>query len=115
MTSPDLERGEPPSGDLLGTTGVPGLVRLTVTTAWRALAQAAGTALQTSSAMLTRTLQGDPPLLILHDLAGEIRGNLAAALGGYDDTGPAPTPRRETGTLDDLKARGAALLDRSAD
>ena len=117
MTSPDThstdEHGD--EAGLLGATGVPGLVRLTVTTAWRALAWTAGTALQTGSSMLTRTLQGDPPLLILHDLAGEIRDNLAAALGGYDGTGPAPPPRREAGALDDLRVRGAALLDRSAD
>jgi Abortive infection alpha len=101
---------------------VPGLLRLTLTTAWRAVAWTTGTVLQTSTGMIDRALSGDPPVVIVRDTLEEVRGALIAALGGHD-TGygarPGPPHRqvRANGvaTLAELRARGAALLERSAD
>ncbi|HEX4061135.1 MAG TPA: Abi-alpha family protein [Streptosporangiaceae bacterium] len=98
---------------------VPGLIRISLTTAWRALAWTTGTALTTCSQMLTRTLNGEPPVVIVRDTVEEIRGALVGALGGYQ---AAPVPayrvhRAANGapTLAELRELGAALLERSAD
>jgi hypothetical protein len=101
---------------------LPGLIRLTLTTAWRVMALTTGTALNTGTVILTRALQGDPPVLIARDIAEEIRGTVVTALGGYDPaaaTRPA-LPRRiirvdRPATPAELAARGAALLEQSAD
>jgi hypothetical protein len=109
---------------------LPGLARLTITTAWRALAWTVGTALQTGSGVLTRAMSGDPPVVIVRDVAEEIRGALVTVLGGYQ-AGPAPRyrsyqpyqpyqpngyrPGHGAPTLAELREQGAALLARSAD
>jgi hypothetical protein len=113
---------------------VPGLVRLTLTTAWRALAWTAGTALQTGTQALTRTLNGDPPVVIVRDIAGELRGALVSVLGmngegearraggawpapyqsGHRPYSPYPSANGAP-TLAELREFGAALLARSAD
>jgi Abortive infection alpha len=102
---------------------VPGLLRLTLTTAWRAVAWTTGTVLQTSTGMIDRVLDGDPPVTIVRDTLEEVRGALIAMLGG-DDTGygarPSPAHRQARAsnggaTLAELRARGAALLEQSAD
>lgn len=101
------------------TPPLPGLVRLTVTTAWRVMAWTTGTALNTGTEILTRALQGDPPVLILRDIAEEARGAAVTVLGGYA-AAPAP-PRRiavvtqRAATPAELRARGAVLLEQSAD
>jgi Abortive infection alpha len=110
---------QPPRPVRLEPDEVPGLIRLTVTTAWRALAWTTGTALNTCNELLTRTLNGEPPVVIVRDTAEEIRGALISALGGYEST-PVPAYRlQRTGngapTLAELRELGAALLERSAD
>jgi hypothetical protein len=113
----------PVTAALLGPTGLTGLVRLTITTAWRALAWTAGTTLNTGNEVLTRALRGDPPVLILYGINEELRSALVALLGGQGGQGSTGgTPPRDTGTgrdaaaaSNDLRARGAALLDQSAD
>lgn len=105
---------------------MPGLIRLTLTATWRALAWTAGTALQTSTQALTRTMNGEPPVVIVRDIAGELRGALAGVLGmtgagdGAGGGGGAPAgrpyhPARGAPTLAELREMGAALLARSAD
>jgi hypothetical protein len=96
---------------------VPGLIRLTLTTAWRTLAWTAGTALQTGTQMITRTMNGDPPVVIVRDIAEELRGTLAGLLGRAQ---PVPVHRSHqqangAPTLAELREFGAALLARSAD
>jgi Abortive infection alpha len=129
MTSPDETRpDEPGSGSpappvQADLTPLPGLIRLITT--WRAMAWTTGTALHTGTAILTRTLQGDPPVAILIDVVEEIRGAVIAVLGGPDPAagryGSAGPVRRDTRAPDraatpaELRARGAALLDLSAD
>jgi Abortive infection alpha len=110
---------EPDHPARLEADELPGLARLTLTTAWRALAWTTGTALSTANQVLARTLNGDPPVVIVRDTLEEIRGNLVAALGGY---APAPVPARRVyravngaPTLAELRAAGAALLEESAD
>jgi Abortive infection alpha len=107
---------------------VPGLIRLTLTTAWRTLTWTAGSALATGTRAFTRTLNGDPPVLIVRDIVEEVRGTLIGALGGYDPTsgfvsGQRPyqpgyrayQPASGAPTLAELREFGAALLARSAD
>jgi hypothetical protein len=120
------ESGEPPAAEpaaRLEVAEVPGLLRLTLTTAWRAVAWTTGTVLQTGTGMLDRALNGDPPVVIVRDTLEEVRGALIAVLGGHDTGyGARPIPphrqvRATNGgaTLAELRARGAALLERSAD
>jgi Abortive infection alpha len=118
---PGVEAGQPAR---LEPDELPGLARLTITTTWRALAWTVGTALRTGNEILTRTLSGEPPVVIARDLAEEIRGALVTALGGFD-AAAAPTrsyvpyrshrPANGTPTLADLRVLGAALLEQSAD
>lgn len=132
---PDLERDADPGPghpSRLEPEEIPGLIRLTVTTAWRTLAWTAGTALQTGTQVITRTLNGEPPVVIVRDIAEELRGALAGLLGATaeGDAGGAPHApvhrpyqpanrpyQSVTGapTLAELREYGAALLARSAD
>jgi hypothetical protein len=113
---------EPDHPARLEADELPGLARLTLTTAWRALAWTTGTALSTANQVLARTLNGDPPVTIVRDTLDEIRGNLVAVLGGYGASPAASAPARRphravngTPTLAELRAAGAALLAESAD
>ena len=56
---------EPQHPARLEADEVPGLIRLTLTTAWRTLAWTTGTALNTCNQMLARTLNGEPPVVIV--------------------------------------------------
>jgi hypothetical protein len=117
------EPAAPEPGARLEVAEVPGLLRLTLTTAWRAVAWTTGTMLQTSTGMIDRALNGDPPVMIVRDTLEEVRGALIAVLGGQDTgygtpPGPPHRPARSANgvaTLAELRARGAALLERSAD
>ena len=116
MTSTDGQRSEPgPPPE----TALPGLVRLTLTAGWRALGWGTAAALQTGNDMLSRAVSGEPPAVILADVAAELRGAAMTILSGQDET--AAAPRRDTrtpggpATPDELRARGAALLAQSAD
>jgi Abortive infection alpha len=125
MTSPESRH---PDAVWLEPDELPGVARLAAIATWRALGWAAGTALQAGTEVLGRTLDGDPPVLIARDIAAEMRGALAAALGGQDG-GPDGTladgPARRRGrarqwdrpgaSLAELREQGAALLAESAD
>jgi hypothetical protein len=126
MTSTEGHRSEadpPPASSPPPTpfemAGLPGLVRLTATTGWRALLWSTSTALHTGTEMFTRTLDGDPPVVILQDIAAEIRDVVVTTLSGWD--GPPGPPHRNaaasepSATPDELRALGAALLEQSAD
>ena len=125
MTSPDGQGGErdlprppAPSPAELALTALPGLVRLTVTAGWRVLGWTTGTALHTGNEVLSRALNGEPATVILQDVAAEIRGAALTALNGQNGSpGPAHRDARTPvpATADELRARGAALLDQSAD
>jgi hypothetical protein len=115
---PAPDQSAPDHGLRLEPDQVPGLIRLTLITAWRALAWTAGTAVQTGTQTVTRALNGDPPVLIVRDAAQEVRGALIGVLGGYDARpAPAPVVHRVNGApaLAELREMGAALLARSAD
>jgi hypothetical protein len=98
--------------------GLASLLRLTATAGWRALNWGTSTALQTGNEALNRALDGDPPVVILADLAAELRCAAMTALSGRDAA--AGPPRRDGGaaaaaaTPDELRALGAALLHQSA-
>jgi hypothetical protein len=125
MTSPESRH---PDAVWLEPDELPGVARLAAIATWRALGWAAGTALQAGTEVLGRTLDGDPPVLIARDIAAEMRGALAAALGGQDG-GPdgtladGPAQRRGRArqwdrpgaSLAELREQGAALLAESAD
>jgi hypothetical protein len=99
-------------------SGLPGLLRLTATAGWRALSWGTGTVLHTADEMLNRALDGEPPVVILQDIAAEFRDAAVTALGGPDGA-PAQASRDSRApapaTPDQLRARGAALLEQSAD
>jgi hypothetical protein len=94
-------------------SGLPGIARISAAAARRTLGRGTGAALHTGSEILGRVRRGDPPLMISRDLVDELRDALDTALGGRDAGTAAPW--RDTGTAEDLRARGAALLERSAD
>ena len=103
----DAEHSEADHPARIEAAEVPGLLRLTVTTAWRALAWTAGTSLRTSTGIIERAVNGDPPVLIVRDTVEEIRGALVTALGGYP--GPSTLMHRPTRT-----PAGGATLDRKS-
>ena len=123
MTSTDGQHGghappDPPAPSVVPPelAGLASLLRLTATAGWRALNWGTSTALQTGNEALNRALDGDPPVVILADLAAELRGAAMTALSGQDAA--AGPPRRDgpaPATPDELRVLGAALLHQSAD
>jgi hypothetical protein len=124
MTSTDSR----PDAVWLEPDELPGVARLAAIATWRAVGWAAGTALQAGTEVLSRTLDGDPPVLIARDIATEVRGALSAALGGpgtgAEAAAAARRARHSSGradtlrpgaTLAELRVLGAALLAESAD
>jgi hypothetical protein len=112
MTSADSR----PNAVWLEPDELPGVARLAAVATWRAVGWAAGTALQAGHEVLSRALDGDPPVLIARDVASEVRDALAAVLGGQARPGPSRGARPgQAATLAELREMGAALLAESAD
>src|SRR5580704_12358496 len=96
---------------------VPGLARVFASSYWRTLAWTAETAVNTGLHVVRRGLDGDSPLTILQDTTADLRAFAAQLLGlGPDDDHVAAQKEAEKGmTTAELRARGAELLERSAD
>jgi len=67
--------------------GLPGLVRVAATSSWRAFGWAVGSTLRTGRDVVQRTLNGEPPAVVLQDTTAEIREFAWKALGLDDLAG----------------------------
>jgi uncharacterized membrane protein YheB (UPF0754 family) len=97
---------------------LPGLARLSVAAARRTLGRGTSmttSVLHTGTDILDRVRRGDPPLVISRDLVDELRDVVDTALAGRRSTAGAVVRGTGEGSPEDLRARGAALLARSAD
>lgn len=86
--------------------GLTGLVRLAVDVSWHAFAWTVGTSLHVGTEVVRRTLRGESPVTVLHDVSLELRAVALRALGLDPENGASPQ---------ELRAIGENLLRRSAD
>ena len=106
--------GPGPSGpDPYDLAAFAGLARVLVYASWRLATWSVGTSLRTGTHVLRRAAEGDPPGRIVADLAGGVNGFVRDLLD-LPAEAPRPAPDTAPVTLDDLRARGAELLRRSA-
>lgn len=61
--------------------GLPGLARVAATTSWRTVRWAVGSTLRTGRDVVQRTLDGEPPAVILQDTTADVREFAWKALG----------------------------------
>lgn len=102
---------DPPSAaDPYDLAAFAGLARVLAYASWRLATWTVGTSLRTGTHVLRRAVEGDPPARIVADLAGEVNGFVRHTLGLTPEEPPGPAPV----TLEELRARGAELLRRSA-
>lgn len=104
-------------GDASLIEATPGLARLTANTWWRVAGRALDTTLDTSTKVIKAAARGDSPIKIAHEVADDVKDFVNRAFGSAstvdEDDGHAPPKRRAN--ADELRAKGAALLYRSAD
>lgn len=77
--------------------GLPGLVRVAATSSWRTVRWAVGSTLRTGRDVVQRTLDGEPPAVVLQDTTAEFREFAWKALGLDEITArgkPEPQPAR---------------------
>ena len=115
LADPDPDDGPgagPPAGpDPYDLAVYAGLVRVLAFASWRLAARTADLSARTGTHMLRRAVEGDPPGRIVADVAGEVNGFVRDLLGlAPEEPDPTPAPV----TRDELRARGAELLRRSA-
>lgn len=122
--------------------GIPGLIRVAAVTSWRAFSWAVGSTVSTTREVVQRTMNGEPPQVVLQDIAAELRSAALQALGLEEERdprrhAPSPTPSETTSPISltaftsrprqpqrnapvghssaELLARGQFLLRQSAD
>lgn len=113
----DPPRASSPGPDPYDLAALAGLARVLAYASWRIFTWSVGTSVRTGTHMLRRTVEGDPPARIVADLTGEATTLVREVLGlAAEEPAPAPRPARDTGpvTPEELRARGAELLRRSA-
>ncbi|MPY76997.1 MAG: DUF4393 domain-containing protein [Actinophytocola sp.] len=114
---PESGRNLPARADEAGglLDGVSGLARVAATGWWRATSAVVETTVSTSTKIVKSALSGASPAAIVDETASELRSIAQRSLGfgGHDteDTGSSHHQCSEK----ELKERGAALLQRSAD
>ncbi|HET9141046.1 Abi-alpha family protein [Actinophytocola sp.] len=86
--------------------GLTGLVRLAVGVSWHAFTWTVGTSLHVGTEVVRRTLRGESPTAVLHDVSLELRSVALRALGLDPENGT---------SAQELQALGENLLRRSAD
>jgi hypothetical protein len=95
---------------------LPGLARVAVGASWKAFSWTVSSAVGLGTDVVKRTLDGDTPAQIVHDVSADLRTFAWRALGLQEDTDDSGVPDRFSGaTSDDLRVRGENLLRRSAD
>jgi hypothetical protein len=93
---------------------VPGLVRVAAALSWRAVRWTADTSAQATSQVLRAAIGSEPP----GTASADLRSFAWRALGLAEQTDRAGVPERiaaKGSSTEELRARGAALLHRSAD
>jgi hypothetical protein len=97
---------------------LPGLVRLAANSSLKALSWTVSTSVDAGTQIVKRTMNGDTPAAILQDVSADLRSIAWRALGLREDTDGTGVPDRlaaPVSTSDGLRARGEALLRKSAD
>ena len=96
---------------------VPGLTRVFASSYWRTLSWTAETAVNTGLHVVRRGLSGENPLSIIQNTTSDLRAMAAHLLGlEPDENQLAARKEAEKGTTTaELRARGAELLNQSAD
>ncbi|ETA66324.1 DUF4393 domain-containing protein [Haloechinothrix halophila] len=95
--------------------GVSGLARVAATGWWRATSAVVETTVQTSSKIVKSALNGASPAQIVDETATELRTIAQRSLGFGDENDEDNGSSQHRCSEQELKARGAALLQRSAD
>lgn len=123
------EREEPSLADLVqeasneALRAAPGLLRVAATSWWHGVQWAVGTSLATGSRIVRAVAAGEPPTQIVSETAAELRSaasdllglsGLSSERGASAAANGADSPSRRS-TVEELRARGAELLRRSAD
>ena len=96
----------------------PGLLRVVAASSWRALRWTAGASAQTTAQVVRAAVSGEPPAKIFQEASADLRSFAWRALGLAEQTDQAGVPERiaaKGSSTEELRARGAALLYRSAD
>lgn len=95
--------------------GVSGLARVAATGWWRATSAVVETTVQTSSKIVKSALNGASPARIVDETASELRTIAQRSLGFGEEDDEDSGSSQHRCSEQELKARGAALLQRSAD
>lgn len=113
----DPPRDTSPGFDPYDLAALYGLARVLAYASWRTFTWSVGTSVRTGTHVLRRTVEGDPPARIAADLSDQVTTLVREFLGlTPEEPRPAPRPAADTGpvTPEELRARGAELLRRSA-
>ena len=97
---------------------LPDAARVVAMTGWRAAAWSMSAGLSASRNVLRRSMSGEPPQVVLQELAADLRTAAWRALGLPDDTDEHGVPESVApihATTDDLRYRGEELLRKSND
>jgi hypothetical protein len=96
----------------------PGLLRLAATSGWHLAEWTVSTSIGTGRDIIAAVASGTPPSRIVRDMTAEFRTIGRQALGLHSDEEPLvipPRPAPAGSSPEELRARGAELLYRSAD
>ena len=111
------ERPAPTPG-AVALSVVPSLARVAAVTAARAAAWSMSAGVAATRDVVRRSMSGDPPIVVVQNLAVDLRGAAWRALGvgdGVDSHGVPEAVTPLNATTDDLRVRGEDLLRRSND
>jgi Abortive infection alpha len=86
---------------------LPGLVRVAAGASWKVFSWTVSSTVNVGTEIVKRTMSGEPPTQVLQEVSAELRSAALEALGLKEENGAAAE--------EDLRARGASLLRRSAD
>jgi hypothetical protein len=86
---------------------LPGLVRVAAGASWKAFTWTVSSSVNVGAELVRRTMRGEPPARVLHEMSADLRSFAWRALGLREENGAGTTP--------DLRALGESLLRRSAD
>jgi hypothetical protein len=97
---------------------LPGLARVAALTGARAVSWSLNVGVASTRAVVRRSMSGEPPAVVIQQLATDLRTAAWRALGVGDDTDNHGVPESVApinATTDDLRVRGEDLLRRSND
>ena len=97
---------------------LPGIVRIAATSGWRLVQWAVGTWVTTGTRVVKGVASGESPAQVLTEVTADLRSIARQALGlagGAAEASVATNSNHAGATVEELRARGAELLYRSAD